>query len=60
MKEQEEVVIVQDGKATAKDLFDKLAEVMAETFVATYEKGDNVLIMRIVNGQKFRISVEEM
>ena len=60
MKEQKEKMVRQDKKATAKDLFEKLAEVVAETFVATYEKGDNVLIMRIPNGQTFKITVQEV
>jgi len=45
-------------QAKVSDLFKEVVEVITDSFVATYEVKDNYLIMRIPNGQKFRISVE--
>lgn len=45
-------------QAKVSDLFKEVVEVITDSFVATYEVKDNSLIMRIPNGQKFRISVE--
>lgn len=46
--------------AKVEDLFQELAKVVAENFVATYEVNEgNVLVMKIPNGQKFQITVEE-
>lgn len=45
---------------TAKMLLDELTEVITDTFVATYEVAENALIMRIPNGQRFSVSVEEI
>lgn len=48
------------GKANAKDLFEEIVEVITDSFVATYQAEGNSLTMRIPNGQKFRITVEEI
>ncbi len=48
------------NKATAEELFEKLAKVITEEFVATYERKDLALLMRIPNGQMFKITVEEV
>ena len=45
-------------QAKVSDVFKEVVEVITDSFVATYEVKDNSLIMRIPNGQKFRISVE--
>ena len=47
-------------KANAKALTDEMAELIRENFVATYSREENVLMMRLPNGQKFQISIEEM
>ena len=47
-------------KANVGELFDALTEIVRETFVATYEKEENTLVMRLVNGQRFAISVQEL
>ena len=46
--------------AKAEDLFEKLAKVITEEFVATYKRKDLALLMRIPNGQTFKITVEEV
>ena len=48
----------QECKPTANDAFEKIAEVIRENFVATYEKDGCTLIMRLPSGQKFKITVE--
>ena len=50
-----------EKKASASALFEEVASLIVENFVATYQKdGENVLVMRLPNGQQFKISVEEM
>ena len=47
-------------KASAEALFEEIASVIAENFVATYQKGEgNVLTMRLPNGQEFQIIIKE-
>ena len=47
-------------KASAEALFEEIASVIAENFVATYQKEENnSLTMRLPNGQEFQISVQE-
>ena len=46
-------------KANVNELFEEVARVIAENFVATYQKEDNCrLTMRLPNGQQFQISVK--
>lgn len=47
-----------EEQAKVSELFKEVLEVITDTFVATYEVEGNSMIMRIPNGQKFRISVE--
>ena len=48
-------------RASVGVLFEEVANLIVENFVATYQKdGENALIMRLPNGQQFKISVEEM
>ena len=50
-----------EKKASVGVLFEEVASLIVENFVATYQKdGENTLIMRLPNGQQFKISVEEM
>ena len=49
-----------ENRANVKDLFQEIVEITRNSFVATYEVKNASLIMRIPNGQKFRISVEEI
>lgn len=60
MNENQEQTVLTTEKAKAEDLFQELAEVITDSFVATYETEGNALIMRIPSGQKFRIAVEEV
>ena len=46
--------------AKAEELFDKLAKVITEEFVATYQKDGLSLLMHIPNGQTFKITVQEV
>ena len=52
--------MVEKEKANARELLDALTKMVRETFVATYEKEENALIMRLINGQRFAISVQEI
>ena len=46
--------------ASSEALFEEIARVIAENFVAIYEKeANNVLSMRLPNGQQFQVSVQE-
>ena len=47
-------------KATVGDLFERLAEVVKDDFIATYQREENALLMTIPNGQKFRVAVTEL
>ena len=50
----------EEKMANVNELFDELARVIAENFVAIYEKEENnQLRMRLLNGQQFTITVEE-
>lgn len=50
-----------EKRASVGALFEEVASLIVENFVATYQKdGENALIMRLPNGQQFKISVEEM
>ncbi len=47
-------------RASAEALFEEIASVIAENFVATYQKEEgNSLTMRLPNGQQFQITVQE-
>ncbi len=47
-------------RANVNVLFDEVARVIAENFVAIYQKAEgNVLTMRLPNGQQFQITVQE-
>ena len=50
-----------EKRASVSALFEEVTSLIVENFVATYQKdGENTLIMRLPNGQQFKISVEEM
>ncbi len=49
----------QEHKPTANEAFEKIAEVIRENFIATYETDARTLIMRLPSGQKFKITVED-
>lgn len=49
-----------ENKVQAEDLLKELTDVIRNAFVATYEREEDSLIMRLVNGQSFCIKVEEM
>ena len=56
-----EKILQQDEQETsAENLFKELLEVVTDTFIATYEVEGNSMVMKIVCGKKFRISVEEL
>ena len=43
----------------AKKLFEEISLLVAENFVAIYEKKDGALIIRSVGGKAYRLSLEE-
>ncbi len=47
-------------RAKVENLFQEILELVRNSFIGTYETQDHSIIMRIPNGQKFRISVEEI
>lgn len=47
-------------RAKVGDLCKELSEVVRNSFIGTYEIEDTSIIMRIPNGQKFLISVQEI
>ena len=49
-----------ESEASVEELTEEIVSVIKKSFVAIYEREGNSLIMRIPNGQKFRISVEEL
>lgn len=60
MEETERKEVLTAEKAKAEDLFQELLEVIEDTFIATYEVEKCALVMRIPNGQRFRVSVQEI
>ncbi|MBR2903171.1 MAG: hypothetical protein IKC37_00835 [Clostridia bacterium] len=48
-----------EKQTTAKELMDEIARLIAENFVAVYERGEEFLTMRSVGGKTFRLSIEE-
>ena len=56
----EEKMVGNETMANVNELFDELARVIKENFVAIYQKEENhILTMRLPNGQQFQISVKE-
>ena len=50
----------EEKMANVNELFDELARVIKENFVEIYQKEENnILTMRLPNGQQFQISVKE-
>ena len=47
-------------KITMKDLTEEITLLIKEEIVATYTEEENALQVHFLNGQSFRISVEEM
>lgn len=48
-----------ESQPTDKEVFDKIAEVIRENFIAIFTKeGDTSLLMRLVGGLEFRLTVE--
>lgn len=59
-KEKKVSVSKEVRRATAEEVFKRITEVIVNTFVATYEKENNRLFVRLPNGQRFRVEVEEV
>ena len=56
----EEKMVGNETMANVNELFDEVGRVIAENFVAIYQKEENnQLRMRLLNGQQFTITVEE-
>ena len=56
----EEKMVGNETMANVNELFDELARVIKENYVAIYQKEENnILTMRLPNGQQFQISVKE-
>ena len=51
---------VQKAKISVKELTEEITLLMKEEVVATYTKEENAFQVHFLNGQKFRIKVEEM
>ena len=47
-------------RAKVGELCKELSELVRNSFIGTYKVEDTSIIMHIPNGQKFRISVEEI
>ncbi len=48
-----------ESQPTDKEVFDKIAEIIRENFIAIFTKeGDTSLLMRLVGGLEFRLTVE--
>ena len=51
---------VQKAKISVKELTEEIANLIKEEIVATYSGNENVLQIHFLNGQKFRVAVEEI
>lgn len=47
-------------RVETKELFEEIVGVVKDNFVAIYETEQSTLIIRMLNGQKFRLSLEEI
>lgn len=47
-------------RVETKELFEEIVGVVKDNFVAIYETEQSTLIIRMLNGQKFRLSFEEI
>ena len=47
-------------KQTAQEFFDEVAKVVAENFVAIYEKRGMTLSIRSVGGDEYRLMMEQV
>ena len=50
---------IKEQRAGVNVLFEEVVEVITYSFVATYQREGTSLIMRFVNGQKYRLTVQE-
>lgn len=50
---------IKEQRAGVNELFEEVVEVITDSFVATYQREGTSLIMRFVNGQKYRLTVQE-
>ncbi len=50
----------QDTKISVRDLTEEITLLIKEEIVATYTEEDSALQVHFLNGQNFRISVEEI
>ena len=50
----------QDTKISVKDLTEEITLLIKDEIVATYTEEDSALQVHFLNGQNFRISVEEI
>ena len=46
-------------RANAKEILEEVALAINDTFIARCERVEGGIIMRLLNGQKFRLNVEE-
>lgn len=49
----------QNARISVKALTEAIAQLIQEEIIAKYVKEDNALQVRFLNGQTFRVSVEE-
>lgn len=47
-------------RVETKELFEEIVGGVKDNFVAIYETEQSTLIIRMLNGQKFRLSLEEI
>ena len=47
-------------RVETKELFEEIVGVVKDNFVAIYETEQSTLIIRMLNGQNFRLSLEEI
>ena len=46
-------------RTNAKEILEEVALAINDTFIARWERVEGGIIMRMLNGQKFRLNVEE-
>ena len=60
MKENKEKDTEKSYKMTEKEVFDEVAGVIKDTFIALFQEENNSLRMRFVNGKQFLLTIKEI
>jgi hypothetical protein len=56
---RKKIMKAQEGKIFVQEVREEVMQMIRENIVATYAREGSTLVIRFLNGQKFRVQVEE-